>query len=66
MRVKKIDHGVIIVATGAEEYRPREFLYGQDARVITQKELEERIVLHPDKLKDLEKCGHDPVHRIEK
>jgi len=51
--VKEIDHGVIIVATGAEEYRPKEFLYGQDTRVITQKELEERIVFHPDKLKDL-------------
>jgi len=51
--VKEFDHGVIIVATGAEEYRPKEFLYGQDTRVITQKELEERIVLHPDKLKDL-------------
>jgi heterodisulfide reductase subunit A len=51
--IKEIDHGVIIVATGAEEYRPKEFLYGQDTRVITQKELEERIVFHPDKLKDL-------------
>ena len=51
--VKEIDHGVIIVTTGAEEYRPKEFLYGQDTRVITQKELEERIVFHPDKLKDL-------------
>jgi heterodisulfide reductase subunit A-like polyferredoxin len=51
--VKKIDHGVIIVATGAEEYRPREFLYGQEPQVITQKELEERITLYPDKLKSL-------------
>jgi heterodisulfide reductase subunit A-like polyferredoxin len=51
--VKKIDHGVIIVATGAEEYRPREFLYGQEPRVITQKELEENITLYPDKLKFL-------------
>jgi heterodisulfide reductase subunit A len=51
--VKQFDHGVIVVATGAEEYHPKEFLYGQDARVITQKELEEWIVLHPDKLKDL-------------
>jgi heterodisulfide reductase subunit A len=50
--LKKIDHGVIVVATGAEEYRPQEFLYGQDARVITQKELEEWIVLTPDRLKD--------------
>ncbi|OGQ12357.1 MAG: 4Fe-4S ferredoxin [Deltaproteobacteria bacterium RBG_19FT_COMBO_46_12] len=51
--IKEIDHGVIIVAAGAEEYRPKEFLYGQDSRVITQKELEEWIVFHPDKLKDL-------------
>jgi len=51
--VKEIDHGVIVVATGGEEYRPKEYLYGQDARVITQKELEEWMVLHPDKLDHL-------------
>jgi len=51
--VKEIDHGIIVVATGAEEYRPKEFLYGQDRRVITQKELEERMSLHPDSLKSL-------------
>jgi len=51
--VKTIDHGIIIVASGAEEYRPREFSYGQEAQVITQKELEERIALFPDRLKGL-------------
>ena len=51
--VKEFDHGVIIVATGAEEYRPIEFNYGMDERVITQKELEERLSLHPKSLKDL-------------
>jgi heterodisulfide reductase subunit A len=51
--IKEINHGVIIVATGAEEYRPQEFLYGQDPRVITQKELEEEIALRPNKLKNL-------------
>jgi heterodisulfide reductase subunit A len=51
--VKEIDHGIIVVATGAEEYQPKEFLYGQDTRVITQKELEERISVHPDSLKSL-------------
>ncbi len=50
---KQIDHGVIIVATGAEEYRPHQYLYGQDPRVITQKELEEKIALHPDTLRSL-------------
>jgi len=38
---EEIEHGVIIVATGAEEYKPTEYLYGQDNRVITQRELEE-------------------------
>jgi len=34
-----IRHGVIIVATGASEYRPKEYLYGADDRVMTQVEL---------------------------
>ena len=38
----EIEHGVIIVATGAEEYKPKEYLYGKDERVLTQSELEER------------------------
>jgi heterodisulfide reductase subunit A len=42
-RTKTIRHGVIILATGADEYRPTEHLYGQDARVLTQLELEERL-----------------------
>lgn len=41
--VKEIEHGVIIVATGAVEYKPKEYLYGIDQRVITQRELEEKI-----------------------
>jgi heterodisulfide reductase subunit A-like polyferredoxin len=51
--VKDIDHGIIVVATGAEEYRPREYLYGQEARVVTQSELEEKMVLQPQSLKGL-------------
>jgi heterodisulfide reductase subunit A-like polyferredoxin len=34
-----IEHGVIIVATGAKEYEPTEYLYGEDDRVITQIQL---------------------------
>ncbi|MFC1980288.1 FAD-dependent oxidoreductase [Chloroflexota bacterium] len=41
--VKEIDHGITIIATGAEEYKPTEYLYGEDARVLTLLELEERI-----------------------
>jgi heterodisulfide reductase subunit A len=36
-----LQHGVVIVATGAEQYQPTEYLYGNDSRVITQFELEE-------------------------
>ena len=32
-------HGVIVVATGAKEYNPTEYLHGQDERVMTQVEL---------------------------
>jgi heterodisulfide reductase subunit A len=40
---KTVEHGIIIVATGAVEYRPKEYLYGEDPRVMTQHELEEKI-----------------------
>ena len=39
MYERKIDHGVTVVATGAHEYQPKEFLYGQHHRVMTQLEL---------------------------
>ncbi len=39
----ELDHGVVIVATGAQEYKPKEYLYGQHERVLTQLELEERL-----------------------
>ncbi|HAV43601.1 TPA: heterodisulfide reductase, partial [bacterium] len=39
----EFSHGVIIVATGASEHKPTEYLYGQDDRVVTQLELEERL-----------------------
>jgi heterodisulfide reductase subunit A-like polyferredoxin len=40
---RKIDHGAVIVATGANEYQPKEFLYGENPRVMTQLELAERL-----------------------
>jgi len=41
MYERKIEHGAIIIATGAVEYQPEEFLYEKDARVKTQVELTE-------------------------
>ncbi len=40
---KKIENGVVIVATGATEYKPREYLYGNSPDVVTQHELEEKL-----------------------
>ncbi len=37
----EFDHGVVIVATGADAYQPKEYLYGEDDRVITQSEFEQ-------------------------
>jgi heterodisulfide reductase subunit A-like polyferredoxin len=39
----EIGHGTVIVATGAGERRPDEYLYGSDSRVMTQMELEEAL-----------------------
>jgi heterodisulfide reductase subunit A len=50
-KTEKISYGAVIVATGGTEYQPTEYLCGQNDRVITQKELERRIVLEPDRLK---------------
>ena len=38
-----IEHGAAVIAIGAEEYKPAEYLYGKDERVMTQLELGERI-----------------------
>ena len=40
----EFEHGVAIVATGAVEYQPKEFHYGENKRVMTQLELDR--VLH--------------------
>ncbi len=37
------DHGAVIVATGGEEYRPSEYLYGESRWVMTQRELEKYL-----------------------
>ena len=42
-RVETIEHGAVIIATGAQEYQPTEYLYGEDDRVMTQLQLEQRL-----------------------
>ncbi|MCL5038126.1 MAG: FAD-dependent oxidoreductase [Chloroflexi bacterium] len=36
---QEIDHGVLVIAAGASEYRPSEYMFGEDERVITQSDL---------------------------
>jgi len=53
MTYRKIEHGVTVLATGGEEYKPRDYLYGEHPAVLTQLELEGRIAtgeLDPRKL----------------
>jgi heterodisulfide reductase subunit A len=40
---QEIKHGVTIIATGAKEHKPDEYLYGQNPKVVTQLELDELL-----------------------
>jgi heterodisulfide reductase subunit A len=46
----QIKHGAAVLATGGSEYKPTEYLYGEDERVLTQLELERKIVNENAKL----------------
>jgi len=49
---KSIKHGTIIIATGAKEYKPKEYLYGQDERILTLLELDKAFKEDGSKIKD--------------
>ncbi len=40
---KVVEHGVTLIASGAEEFKPDDYLYGQDQRVLTGLELQKKI-----------------------
>ncbi|MCP4201486.1 MAG: FAD-dependent oxidoreductase [bacterium] len=48
-----VQHGVVILATGAEERKPTEYLYGEEAGVLTQNELENALANGDPSVKDL-------------
>ena len=54
-RIKEIKHGAAILATGADVYRPTEYLYGTTDKVITSVELGEQIELGEESLTNAEK-----------
>lgn len=48
-RKEPIKHGAVIIAVGAKEYTPTEYLYGEDPRVITQTQLD--VLIAKDQVK---------------
>ena len=42
-RIKEIKHGASVLAIGAEEYKPTEYLYGQNENVFTHMQVGEEI-----------------------
>ena len=49
-KTTEIKHGAAIIATGAEVSTPTEYLYGEDERVMTHLELEEKIAAGDEKI----------------
>jgi heterodisulfide reductase subunit A len=41
---RELEAGVVIIATGGNEYKPIEYHYGKSPRILTQSELEKKII----------------------
>jgi heterodisulfide reductase subunit A-like polyferredoxin len=48
-----IEHGIAVVATGARELEPTEYLYGEDPRVVTSLEFDRKLLDKDRMLDDL-------------
>ncbi|MCI5196671.1 MAG: 4Fe-4S dicluster domain-containing protein, partial [Candidatus Electrothrix sp. AW5] len=46
-----INHGVTVLATGGNPYQPTQYCYGQSPKIVTQLDLEKRLVAEQDNLK---------------
>ena len=51
---RNISHGVVVAATGGQEYQPTEYLYGQHPAVMTQKEFETLLASEPDRANQIQ------------
>ena len=51
---RTVDHGVAVIATGADEYKPSEYLYGTHAAVWTQLEMDQGLQLKDPRLESAE------------
>ncbi len=52
-REETVEHGIAIIATGANEYQPDEYLYGEDPRVLTHLELDQKFIENDPSLKEI-------------
>jgi heterodisulfide reductase subunit A len=41
---KVLEHGIAIIATGASEFKPDQYLYGKDPRVLTGLDLDRKLI----------------------
>lgn len=51
---QEIRHGVTVVATGARPYEPKEYLFGEDPRIVTSLDLSDRIARGNEGLEGLD------------
>ena len=65
-RVREIHHGAAIIATGAEEYKPTEYLYGKDDRVLTHAGAGGANRQRRRKGDERPEPGDDPMRRLQK
>jgi heterodisulfide reductase subunit A-like polyferredoxin len=48
----QVKHGAVVIATGAKESRPAEYLYGEDPRVVTAQEFERLCAEGGDRIRN--------------
>ena len=60
-----MEHGVAVIATGAQELKPEEYLYGQDPRVLTHLELDRRFMAGDPSLKKTQNRRVHPVRGVQ-
>ena len=50
---KTVEHGIAVIATGANEFKTDEYLYGKDPRVVTHLELDQKFIKNDLSPKDI-------------
>ncbi len=48
----EVNHGVTIIANGAESYKTREYLYGEDPNILLSLDLDQEIMQNPQRLQE--------------